>query len=274
MENWLQDLLHKTSCKSIRIFITIIIVFLALAGLIALINDLGFGDDIVKYRFQISLVLIILSIIVVLVYEVVKDTRMISNLNNQIKDINGQLDEAKVQAESVLRLMEKYKRAAYAEVLDHLNRLLIYTSKREEWQANQAQVTKVKVKPFSGAEAIDLEFARKERIDVIINIGQKAGVREGMEFLVRDPQIPLDYGVISVREVHPDGAYCTLIEEFYAGFWAKIHETTEKNTPKILVVADNRIVPNLPTAFYSITPESADNLRTTISKIVLNQHVE
>ena len=274
MENWLQDLLHRTSYKSIRIIITIIIVFLALAGLISLIGDLGFGDEIVRYRWQIWLVLVILSIIVVLVYEVVKGLRMISNLNNQIKDINRQLDEAKLQEESLLRLMEKYKRAAYSEVLDHLSRLLILTAKREQWQTNQAQVTKVRVKPFSGAEAIDPEFARKERIDVIINIGQKAGVCEGMEFLVRDPQIPLDYGVISVRKVHADGAICTLIEELDAGFWAQFQESTDKHASNILEVADNRIVPNLPPTFDSITPESADNLRTIISKIVFNQHSE
>lgn len=274
MENWLQDRLHSTNYKSLRIVITIIIVFLALAGLISFIGDLGFGDEIVKYRSQIFLVLVISSIIGVLVYEVVKGQRMISNLNNQIRDINRQLDEAKLQEESLLRLMEKYKRAAYAEVLEHLSRLLILTAKREQWQTVQAQVTKVRVKPFSGAEAIDPEFARKERIDVIINIGQKAGVCEGMEFLVRDSQIPLDFGVISVRKVHADGAICTLVEELDTGFWEQFYESTDKHPMNILEVPENRIVPNLPGAFNSITPESADNLRTIISKSLFNQHSE
>ncbi|MBE3142037.1 MAG: hypothetical protein IMZ53_15800 [Thermoplasmata archaeon] len=274
MENLLQGFLHRTKYKSLSIIITIIIVFLALAGLISLFGDLGFGDEVIKYRWQIWLVLVVLSVIGVLIYDVVRNYRTISGLNNQIMAIKGQLDEAKLQEESLLRLMEKYKRAAYAEVLEHLNRLLILTSKRDEWQTNQARVTKVRVKPFSAAENIDPEFAHKERIDIIINIGQKAGVCEGMEFLVRDTQIPLDYGIISVSKVHSDGAVCILTEELDAGFWGQFNESIEKPVAKIYEVPDNRIVPNLPATFDSITPESADNLRTIISKIVFNRQVE
>jgi len=66
--------------------------------------------------------------------------------------------------------MEKYKRSAYTEVLQHLDRLLILVIKRDEWLTNGAHVTKVRVKPYSGAEVIDPEFARKERIEIIISI--------------------------------------------------------------------------------------------------------
>lgn len=274
MDNWLKDFLHKTKHKSVRIIIAILIAFLALAGLISLFGDLGFSGEIVTYRWQIWLGLIVLSIIMVLIYELVKDAKMISGLSNQIELFIDELDEAKLREESLLRLMEKYKRSAYADVLEHLNRLLILAIKRDEWQANQAHVTKVRIKPYSAAENIDPDFARKERIEIIINIGQKAGVSAGMEFLIRDPQIPLDYGVISVSKVHADGAICTLVEELDASFWVQFHELTEKKTPKILEVPDNLIVPNLPTAFDSITPESAENLRTIITKIAFNQDID
>ena len=113
MENWLKSILQKSSNKFVRIMITIVIVFFAIAGFISLVGDLGFGEDITKYRWQIWLVLVILSIIFVLIYEYVKSLQMISSLNNKIKIYVNQLEDAKVQEESLLRLMEKYKRAAY-----------------------------------------------------------------------------------------------------------------------------------------------------------------
>jgi hypothetical protein len=272
MENWLQSFRQKNKNTYIRIIITILIAFLVLAGLISLFGDLGLGAEIVAYRYHIWLGLFVLSIIGVLVYEVVKEVQKISSLSNQIELVNGQLDEAKLREESLLRLMEKYKRSAYAGVLEHLNRLLTLTIKRDEWQANQAHVTKVRIKPYSAAENIDPEFARKERLEIIIDIGQKAGVCEGMEFLVSDPQIPLDYGVISVSKVHVDGAICILIEELDASFWSHYYELMGKHTTKILEVPDNRIVPNLPSAFDSIANESAENLRRIITDIVIKQN--
>ena len=71
MEDWLKNFLRRTNNKFVTIIITIIIVFFALAGLIAVLGDLGFSDEIVKYRKQIWLALIILSIIGVLIQEVV-----------------------------------------------------------------------------------------------------------------------------------------------------------------------------------------------------------
>jgi len=51
------------------------------------LGDLGFGDEIVAYRWQIWLGLIVLSIIGVLIYEVVKDVQKISSLSNQVEHI-------------------------------------------------------------------------------------------------------------------------------------------------------------------------------------------
>jgi len=274
MEDWLKKILRRTNNKFVRISITIIILFLILAGLVTIFDALGFGAEIAKYRRQILPVLIILSIIGVLIQEVVKSSQTISNLTNQIKLNKDQLDEAKQQEESILRLMEKYKRSAFTELLENVDRLLILAIKRDEWRTNQARVTKVRIKQYSAAESIDPEFARKERIEIIINIGKKAGVSEGMEFLVMDPQIPLDYGLVSVIKVFPDGAICALVEELDYSFWEPIHELPTKHTSKMIEVPDNRIIPYLPTAFDAITPESAENLRTIISKIVYNQHIK
>jgi cell shape-determining protein MreC len=271
MEDWLNKVLRSTKNTSVRIIIMMFVVFLALAGLISLVGDLGFGENIATYRWQIWIILIVLSVIGVLTYEVIKGTRMVSSLNNQIKVIKDQLEEAKKREDSLLRLMEKYKRSAYAEVLQHLDRLLILVIKRDEWLTNDAHVSKVRIKPYSGAEVIDPEFARKERIEIIISIGQKAGVTEGMEFLMTDSQIPLEYGLISVSKVYADGASCILIEELDTGFWAQFHGLTKKQAAKIVEAPDNRIVPYLPNTFDAITPESAENLRTIISKIVYNQ---
>jgi hypothetical protein len=274
MENWLKSFQQKTSNNFIRIIITIIIVLFTIAGFISLVSDLGFGEEIAQYRWQIWLGLVILSIFLVLIYKYGESLSIISGLNNTIEINMSQLEDSKVQQESLLRLMEKYKRAAYTEVLEHLNLLLILTAKRGEWQTSQARITKIKVKPYSVAENIDLEFAKKERIDIIINIGQKAGVCEGMEFWVRDPQIPLDYGVISVSKVHENGSICTLLEQLDPSFWEKFYEVTDKNTPRILDAPDNLIVPNLPPSFDTITPENADSLQTIISKIIISRQKE
>lgn len=274
MENWFNTIRQNTNLKIIYITSTVFVVFLSLAGIVALSSDLGLSAEVTAYRKQIWLTILIMAILLVLTYELIKEHKLASTLRDQAETLNKQLDEAKQREESLLRLMESYKRAAYTEVLDHLNRLLLLIVKRQQWQEKGAKVLKIKIKQYSGAENIDPDFAVRERIEVIINIGTQSNVCEGMEFLVRDPSVPIEYGLISVRKAHSDGSICILNEELDASFWSQIMQAAEQGKPSIFDAPDNCIVPNLPHVLDSVTPELAQNILNIMSTVSLNQTSE
>ena len=206
MEDWLDRIRRSTHQPFIHLVVTIAIVFLALAGLVALGGELGLSEYITEYRVQIWLALLVLSVVSVLGYSLRQKSRQTSSLSEQVHDLEAQLAEMNLREESLLRLMETYKRAAYADVIEHLQRLLILTAKRQQWQEAGACVTKLRVGVYSDADSIDPEFAARERIDVLINIGAQADVDRNMQFVVKDATVPISYGIVSVREVYDEGA--------------------------------------------------------------------
>ena len=94
MEARLEDISKKTKSKMLRIIFAILILFLTLAGIVALVSDLGFGDEVKKYRVFIWISLFVFSIIIVLGYEFVQVLRQNLSYAKQVKGLEDDLTEA------------------------------------------------------------------------------------------------------------------------------------------------------------------------------------
>jgi hypothetical protein len=267
MEKWLERLRQGARHRVIRIIAAVALAFLALAGLVALAGDLGLSEEITAYRVQVWLALFAISVLLVGGYEVTKELRLIAVQKTHIEELETKLADAETRNRSLLRLMESYKRSAYAEILDHLSRLMILAAKREQWSEADAKVKEVHVKAYSDAEDIDPEFAMRDRIEVIIDIGRQQDVVEGMQFIVQNPTIPRVYGVIAVKAVYDQGATCFLSEYSDDGFWAQALNLSAEGKSEVLQMSDNRIVPALPADLDNVSPELAEDFLQLIEKI-------
>ena len=92
-------------------------------------------------------------------------------LTKRVRELNSKIDEKTVNEKSLLKLMEAHKRNAYTEILRYLERLTILISMRHEWENNGARLVKMLIKPYSTAEQLDPEYAKRERIDCVVNVG-------------------------------------------------------------------------------------------------------
>jgi len=267
MESWLRQRLGASRYPWLRAVFLFVTVLLALAKVVDLASGMGLASEIAQNRVGIWACLISVAAIVAAGEPLLERYRELTALRVRVRELEHEVEEANSDHRSLLRLMERYKTAAYSEVLGYLERVAIVAAMRESWKQAGAKVCTVRVGLYSGAESLDAAFAVLDRIEVRINIGSDAGVAKGMEFEVSDPNVLTFYGLVTVKELHARGALCSLSENIDPAFWGAVIEQSQKGIPGVIEVANNVISPRLPPGLDRMTPDLARELRTWVHKI-------
>lgn len=149
IEQWLGDIRQSSRSRLVRTGVMVVLVFLILATIVTVADGLGFATEISQYRNAILIGLLVLSGIIgvgVTVKELASNNRLLVQRLHNLKN------EKEANEESLLKLMEAYKRNAYTEILGYLERLTILIAMRHEWENNGAKLVKTLIKPHSTAE--------------------------------------------------------------------------------------------------------------------------
>ena len=126
---------------------------------------------------------------------------------------------------------------------------------------------KIYVKAGNSAKALDIDYATKESLEIVINLGRDLHITRGMHFVVRDPIVPVYYGIIAVQDSHDEGSVCSLVETLNDSFWSQAIEVSAQGRNEIINVADNILSPYLPPVFETMTSQQAEELRLLILQI-------
>jgi hypothetical protein len=267
MENWFDYLKNKYSTPWIIVPATISITFCVLAGVVTMFSDMGFSEQVTNNRIMIIILLLGIS---VLSYVLYKTNLLVNKYRNTVKDnisLRNTVQELEGDKKSLLGLMESYKNQAYNNILDHLRTMLNYSKNKNQWLKKEARVSKIRVKPLSGIADMDLTFAKRESLDIVINLGSEDEIMIGMEFAVEDPSIYERYGMIIVNEVFQKASICNVTNIDNNSFWSTALNTNVEKDNVMLPVIDNRIIPNIPSSFDNVPEDVIDELLIIIAKI-------
>jgi hypothetical protein len=181
--------------------------------------------------------------------------------------LREELEEAKDERDSALRLMENYKRDAYDEVLSDLYIIVKALERKDSWMENGACVTQVSV----DIEDVENNLSLPERVNrfsnINIDIGSKDGVIEGMRFSVFDPSITFNYGKILVKDTGENGSLCKLVEGYDRSLWSEVVSSINDEVNRVINIKDNRIVPIIPEEVEEAKPDALEELRRAVEYV-------
>ena len=106
IESWLNSIYVKVSNPYVRVVVRIIAVFLALAGLLTLLSDLGYGQEIQDRRTIVWISLLVISLLLVGLFKLIGGLRSLAVTKRELSAFKAQLREAEQHEQSLLRLME------------------------------------------------------------------------------------------------------------------------------------------------------------------------
>lgn len=272
IESWLAKLNNKFQNIWLRILIQSVFLFFVIGGVIALIGDLGFGAEIQKYRSQIWLGLAGIIVLSVGAYEISQRLKLLSSAEKEIVELNTLLNDASQRENSLLRLMESYKNAATTEVFENFYRLLQLVSIKHKLATNGTKITKIYVRENSAVQQIDAAYASQDSLEIVINVGSNFDIQKGMQFVVSDPNVPIDFGLIAVQKTHTDGAICTLVEIAESSFWRDALDMSTNGQTGIIKVNDNILSPFLPPLLQTMSEENAQQLCELVRSVLDQEH--
>jgi hypothetical protein len=240
MQEWLESLRSNPRFKRYGVYLLFIIISLLLLDKIALFSDLGFSEEVKKYRWLIIFIVLLLGLFLAFANEY----RLIRSERNSLKSCVDKLTLEKAdleqQKESLLRLMEAYKSEAQEDIFNRLKQLAVFSIKREEW-SKKAKVERFRIEELSGNGQQEINII--DSTTVIINLGIQDDAMKGMQFIVQDPTDTKKYGVIRVKECFNSGSSCSIIEMNHPAFWSEIQKIGEE---KIIEAPANVITPYTP----------------------------
>ena len=265
MEAWLQRIIQTTKSPWVHWGASLVLIFLAILGIVSIVSDIGFADVVTRFRVPILIASGIVALFSVGSWYLYHQRQELTKLRSTVDELKRKVDDLEQEKESAFRLMEKYRAQAQEDIINHLKRLAIFRIMQEKWREKGAKVERLRVEEITAIEGIDPEFAAKERITVIINLGAHDNIMKGMGFIIQDPTDSRKYGVIVVEEVHPRGATCRIVEISHRAFWGDAVQALKEAKSCILDAPTNVIVPDSP--LKEISLESAQQLLTWLQSI-------
>lgn len=245
LDQWLNEVRQSSRSSIIRGIISFIVVFLAVGVVIGAIGDFGFSSEIETLRLPIIFLTAVMIIVVLIIQAFYYRKDSIRQLENKIKLLEVALQDANDKTDSISRLMEQYKGIAQENVINRLKHLAIFAIKKEEWKAKGARIERFRIDTTT-IDHQNQDFIVLDRIAVLINLGTKDQVAEGMIFSVQDPTDGMAYGTIVVKTTHNGGSSCKIVSPDHAAFWHDILTTSRENKVKIVTALPNIIEPFSP----------------------------
>jgi hypothetical protein len=261
----------QATSEIVRVVLAVAIAAVCIFGIVTIASDAGLGTEVTDNRVLIWTCAIALSLSFGLGHEVYSLASRLNerwaeleDVRSENEDLRENLQEAEEERDSVLRLMENYKRDAYDEVLNKLYLITEALDKKEEWIKENARVTQASI----DIEDIEGSLSLPEKVNKFsnlnINIGDKSDVIEGMVFKVTDPSGTFDYGKILVEEVGEKGSRCKLIEGYNKSLWSEVRFSVNNGVSKVVSLKDNIIVPVIPEEIEDVEPDALQELRQAI----------
>jgi len=247
-------------------------------GIVSLVvmgaSDMGLGTEIANNRVLIWTCTAGLAFLLGLSYEIYSLTARLSEQSAESAEVQSkneglreELEEAKDERDSALRLMENYKRDAYDEVLSDLYIIVKALERKDSWMENGACVTQVSV----DIEDVENNLSLPERVNrfsnINIDIGSKDGVIEGMRFSVFDPSITFNYGKILVKDTGENGSLCKLVEGYDRSLWSEVVSSINDEVNRVINIKYNRIVPIIPEEVEEAKPDALEELRRAVEYV-------
>ena len=228
-------------------------------GVVAVISDIGFAEEVKRYRWWIistSLILGVLAEVFYLFWYVLYTNK---KLKAQAKDLQAQNKDLTDQNDSVFRLMTRYKAEAQEDIFKRLRELAVSSILAPDWKKKGACVERFRVEPsIVGNEDIHMNDSL-QRVIIFINLTAADGVLIGMRFFVQDPTDFRKYGTIVVTECYEHGSSCSIVEIDDPAFWVDVSNTLQSpNNSTIIHASPNVIVPSSP--YRELNIENATQL--------------
>lgn len=272
MSEWLKRLLERSQNPLVRGIALSAIAFFSVMGLVTIISDAGFSEEIQNNRGLVWAGSVGIALMVPFgwsfrqQYKELTDSRsLVDQLQGEISDLKEQRDRAAQERDSGFALMKLYKAEIREDTISALQRLAFLAIKQEQWREKGAKVERLRVEETAAADDQGMYFGVEWPIVVIINLGAEDDVMEHMKFSVQDPTDLHEYGVIEIREVHPNGAQCRILEISDRAFWNDAELAVQEGRAWVADAPANMILPV--SALKGIPPESAQQLLTWLRSI-------
>ena len=265
MEAWLQRIIQTTKSPWVHRGALLVLILLAILGIVSIVSDIGFADVVTRFRVPILGASGILALLSVGSRYLYQQRQELTKLRTTVDKLHREVNDLEQQKESAFRLMEQYRAQTQEDIINHLKRLAIFRIMQEKWRQKGAKVERLRIEETTAVEGIDPEFAAQERTTVIINLGEHDNIMKGMAFTVQDPTDSRKYGVIVVKEVHAQGASCSIVEISDRAFWGDALEAWKEGKPCVVEAPTNVIVSHSP--LKEISLDSAQQLLVWLQSI-------
>ena len=265
MSEWLKRQLERSQNHLVRAIALYAIAFLSLMGFVTIISDAGFSQEMHDYRGLVWAGTGGMALMVAFGWsywqqykELTDSRRLIHQLQGEISDLKGERDRFAQERDSALELMKSYKAEVREDTITALQRLAFVAIKQEQWRDKGAKVERLRVEETAAADEEAMYLGVDGHIDVMINLGAEDDVMEHMKFSVHDPTDLHEYGVIEIREVHPNGAVCRILEISDRAFWNDAEQAVQEGRARVSDAPANMITPV--SELREIPPEGAQQL--------------
>lgn len=269
MVDWLKKHWRDPRFRRFSVLILFLIILGVILEVITVLSDIGFSDEVTRYRWWILLGATVVGLLGVTLYDYINVYRERNSLRNQKGELEQSNADLNEQKESVFRLMEAYKAEAQEDIFNRLKHLAIFSIHQQDWKQRGAKIDRFRVEQRMSQETgSDISGDTLSRVTILINLGSKDNVMKGMKFIVQDPADLKKYGTIIVRECHENGSACSIIETDHPAFWSEVKEALQSanhDSGVIIQASSNIIVPNNP--FRELSSENAKQLLDWLQRL-------
>lgn len=284
IEEWLQKIQQGSWPLGLRGVVSFALICLVLVGLVDIAGVIGFGNEISTHRSTIWAGIVVTASVLTIswlfrdVYqqkaalkkEVAEKEQQIAALKQDIDHLQQEKEELTKDRESLLQLMETdrlYARLqAREEVTGHLKRIAVFSLMAQQWQAKDARIERFRIERAQLQQGqFTTDLALRERVSILINLGDLDSVEPGMEFIIQDPLDLREYGRIVVKDVQTRGSICRIVDLQDESFWFDVLEILKTDVTRNIAAASNMFVPYMP--LKDIDPECAALLRDWLPQV-------
>lgn len=247
----------------------------ALGGVVALVSDIGFGDEITASRGHFVAWMLALGALTSCAKEILDfenaargHVASLNEANTEVARLNLLNESLGEDKESLLRLMESYKSSAYVDIVDQLETFLHARISLSELEGARLQAERARIDSEASPNDVPADIKMTHRAIIIISGGKEQGVREGMSFHVVDPDTGATYAVLSATEVHASASECSVIGQYDNVFMSEILEKLNSDTSGTVALTSNRLIPLMPDGLSEMDADSARQLLSALQDVV------
>jgi hypothetical protein len=256
---WLKKFLRRPALSAVALLAIGSSIPWATLGVVALVSDIGFSEEVKNYRWWIILASLALGVLADVIYVFWYCRYRLGVQRSEIDRLTRENQDLNEQKESVFRLMKRYEAEAKEDIFKRLQDLVISNLFQQEWKDKGARVERFRVEQsVAGNEDLHINDS-PDRVTIFINLSMNDALSVGMRFLVQDPTDHKTYGTIVVNECHEEGSTCSIVETAHPAFWAEVTEAMKSPSASPIIIAKpNIIVPNNP--YKALNEDNAEQL--------------